>query len=153
MYRLNKKGIFNVPYGGGDRTPEPLWRDNLLINCQRSLKKAKLINCDFEELLSKASENDFVYCDPTYTTAHNNNGFIRYNEQNFSWADQKRLSAICKKIAQKGATVVVSNAYHYDLKKLYKGAQLYVFDRNSLLCPIPSKRGKTKEFLFVFTSK
>ena len=40
MYRLNRQGVFNVPYGGGQRTPEPLWRDNLLRKASDALANA-----------------------------------------------------------------------------------------------------------------
>ena len=37
--------------------------------------------CDFADVISEAGENDFVFVDPPYTTAHNLNGFIKYNQK------------------------------------------------------------------------
>ena len=117
MYRLNQQGEFNVPFGGGERTTAPLWEYNLLTSSARALRGAKLLAVDFEQAISEAKKGDLVYCDPTYTVAHNNNGFIRYNERNFSWEDQKRLSRSCHSAAARGALVIVSNAYHFGARE------------------------------------
>ena len=153
MYRLNKQGHFNVPYGGGQRTPKPLWEKNLLKIACHALQSSTLTTMDFEESIQNAGENDLIYCDPTYTTAHNNNGFIRYNEQNFSWADQIRLADACQKASERGAIVIVSNAYHCEIAKLYPNAQTCVLERMSCLCPKTSKRNAVKEYLFVFMAR
>jgi len=150
MYRLNQKGSFNVPFGGGQRTPEPLWNEDLLVNASKALKGAELRSIDFEQLLTEAGAGDFVYCDPTYTVAHNNNGFVRYNERNFSWDDQKRLADTCRRLAGDGATVLVSNADHDDVVRLYRGSRVYRLDRMSVLCPDSEKRRPTTELLLLF---
>jgi DNA adenine methylase len=150
MYRLNRQGSFNVPFGGGQRTPEPLWNENLLVNASKALNAAELRTTDFQELLAEAGDGDLVYCDPTYTVAHNNNGFVRYNERNFSWDDQKRLAGTCQRLARKGATVIVSNADHDDIVRLYRPSRVYRLDRMSVLCPDSQKRRPTTELLLSF---
>jgi DNA adenine methylase len=153
MYRLNRQGSFNVPFGGGQRTPEPLWNENLLQEASKALKGAQLQTSDFQELLADAGEGDLVYCDPTYTVAHNNNGFVRYNERNFSWDDQKRLADTCQRLAREGATVLVSNADHDDIIRLYDPTRVYRLDRMSVLCPASEKRKPTTELLLLFDSR
>jgi len=91
MYRLNKKGKFNVPFNGGERGTSCLCETPILFDASRSLRHVKLLEADFERVIREAGAGDVVYCDPTYTVAHSNNGFIRYNENNFSWRDQERL--------------------------------------------------------------
>src|ERR1035437_1801307 len=153
IYRLNRQGSFNVPFGGGQRTPEPLWNQNLLVNASKALKGAQLQNSDFQELLAEAGPGDLVYCDPTYTVAHNNNGFVRYNERNFSWDDQKRLADTCQRLAREGATVLVSNADHDDIVRLYLPTRVYRLDRMSGLCPVSIKRKPTTELLLLLDSR
>jgi DNA adenine methylase len=150
IYRLNREGRFNVPYGGGDRTTEPLWRDELLAKAARRLQRARLISDDFESVLEEAGAGDLVYCDPTYTVAHNNNGFIRYNERNFAWDDQKRLALCCRRLARRGATVIVSNADHADIVELFRPELHFTLERNSLLCPDIDKRRTVQEVVMVF---
>lgn len=149
MYRLNRQGHFNVPYGGGERTPKPLWRDGLIVNAAKRLKHAKLICADFEDVLSAASSRDLVYCDPTYTVAHDNNGFIRYNERNFSWEDQKRLAATCQKLSRRGVSVIISNAAHDKILELYSFCEVHYMNRISRLCPNSKKRRPINELLFI----
>ena len=92
MYRVNSENEFNVPYGYNGRTLDTLWENKLLRNAATALRHARLRACDFEETLNDAGRKDLVYCDPTYTVMHNNNGFVRYNEANFSWDDQTSAS-------------------------------------------------------------
>ena len=149
MYRLNQKGQFNVPFGGGQRRPDPLWTADLLLTASRALQGVRLGCGDFEVTLQGARRGDLVFCDPTYTVTHNNNGFIRYNESNFRWADQQRLATVCAQLRSKGVTMIVTNAFHEEVRRLYRDSDTYVVDRPSLLCPSPEKRRLTKEYLFL----
>jgi DNA adenine methylase len=150
MYRLNQHGEFNVPFGGGERTTAPLWEYDLLSSSARVLRKAKLVAMDFEAALSDAKAGDLVYCDPTYTVAHNNNGFVRYNERNFSWQDQKRLARSCHSAAARGVLVIVSNAYHKEVLDLFAPPRHIAVARTSRLCPDVTHRRSVDEYLFVF---
>ena len=153
MYRLNQLGEFNVPFGGGERTTAPLWKDDLLTSSARALRGAKLFAVDFEQALSEAQQGDVVFCDPTYTVAHNNNGFIRYNERNFSWEDQKRLSRSCHAAAARGALVIVSNAHHQEVLDLFAPPQYFSLVRTSRLCPEVKHRRAVEEYVFIFPPK
>jgi DNA adenine methylase len=149
IYRMNARGEFNVPYGGGERTPEALWEQNLLTNASKALKGSALLTADFEEVMGMASKGDVIYCDPTYTVAHENNGFLRYNEKNFSWNDQKRLNKAARRALVRGATVIVSNAAHASLRELYWPYKPIVRNRLSLVSPKPAFRTSIHEWLFV----
>ena len=153
MYRLNRQGHFNVPFGGGERTTAPLWKYGLLRSAASALRSARLCAIDFEEALSAAGEGDLVYCDPTYTVAHNNNGFVRYNERNFSWDDQKRLARSCRQAARRGAVVLVSNACHDEVLRVFDPPEHLVVSRPSRLCPQIEHRRTTDEFVFLFPSQ
>lgn len=153
MYRLNQQGQFNVPFGGGERTTAPLWEHDLVTSSARALRGARLLALDFEQALAEAEAGDLVFCDPTYTVAHNNNGFIRYNERNFSWEDQKRLSRSCHAAANRGALVIVSNAYHQEVLDLFAPPRYFVAARTSCLCPKVKHRRLVAEYVFVFPSR
>jgi DNA adenine methylase len=149
MYRVNVHGEFNVPYGGGKRTPAILWETSILRNAAAALKGVALLESDFEAVLDSAAGGDVVYCDPTYTVTHDQNGFVRYNERNFSWSDQERLAKTAFRAAQRGAGVIVSNAHHREVRKLYRNARFETLARHSALSPAPSKRRVVKEYLIV----
>lgn len=147
VYRLNLEGRFNVPYGGGERTPAILWQTDILAHAARALRKAQLKVSDFESILNQARTGDVAYCDPTYTVAHDNNGFVRYNERNFSWSDQKRLAAAAAAATRRGATVIISNAHHASIRELYPAAQFITLTRISRITPKASHRRPVDELL------
>ena len=149
MYRVNQEGWFNVPYGGGDRTPAPLWERRLVASAVAILKCASLDSGDFEKFVDRASKGDVVYCDPTYTVAHANNGFARYNEKHFSWADQERLAAAASRAAGRGAMVLVSNAHHPSIRRLYPDREFHILNRWSGVSAEVGSRGEVKEYLIV----
>jgi DNA adenine methylase len=147
LYRVNSAGEFNVPYGGGERTPRALLKSQILPHAASALEKANIKCCDFEEILKSATRGDVVYCDPTYTVTHDNNGFVRYNEKNFSWADQERLANAAISASRRGASVIVSNAHHPSVRKLYPHGRFITLRRQSTLSADASRRGPVKEFL------
>jgi DNA adenine methylase len=123
IYRTSKKGNFNVPYGGGSRTPISLWRDGVLDRASRALNTGicVLMQGDFERWLADAKKGDVVYCDPTYQ-GPTRLTFDRYGKKVFAWADQRRLATSAKAAMRKGAVVIVSNAATTDLSALYGDA-------------------------------
>jgi DNA adenine methylase len=90
-----------------------------------------------------------VYCDATYTVAHDQNGFVRYNERNFSWSDQERLARAAARAGRRGATVIVSNAHHHEIKKIYRNATFQTLTGQSTLSADPSRRRTVHEYLIV----
>lgn len=149
IYRVNRKGEYNVPYGGGGRSHEILWTNNLIVNASNRLQNTKILQSDFEPVIRKAKDGDLVFCDPIYTVMHNNNCFRRYNEKNFSWDDQVRLLKCANEAIQRGAKVIVTNAYHKEISALYRDFTLHKVQRSSCLCPLPGKRKKTFEYVAV----
>ena len=109
IYRVNKHGDFNVPFGGSGRA---VYTEDEFIASARAFRGASVQSSDFEDVIRMASEGDVIYADPPYTTLGQNNGFLRYNEHLFAWKDQTRLAKACRKAAQAGAFVVVSGLWH-----------------------------------------
>ncbi len=117
LYRVNRKGRFNVPIGTRSTVVR---EDDCFDKISEKLQNAELYNCDFEELIDIAGDGDLVFVDPPYTVRHNNNGFIKYNEDLFSWDDQKRLvQSLCAAKAR-GATIIGTNAHHECVLELYQ---------------------------------
>jgi len=146
LYRVNKDGHFNVPFGNHNRAVYD--RENI-IRASKTLQTAELIACDFEKLIKSAKCNDFVYLDPPYTVLHSKNGFRQYNDRLFSWNDQIRLANTANKLMDKGCLVVISNANHPEVIKLYHRFEYYKLNRHSILAANPEKRCKTEEALFL----
>jgi DNA adenine methylase len=149
LFRVNRAGSFNVPFGGGQRTPGSLVRRRLLTAASDALRSASIRVADFEEVMNEATEGDVIYCDPTYTVAHNSNSFRRYNERVFPWEDQERLARCAASAARRGATVLVSNAHHRSVRKLYRTAPAITMHRHSCVAAAVSRRRVAREYLFL----
>jgi DNA adenine methylase len=153
LYRVNRDGNFNVPFGGGERTAQLLYDTPILRDAASALQAADLRSSDFEVSMSRAGDGDLVYCDPTYTVVHNMNGFQRYNEAIFSWSDQVRLSAAAAAAAERGALVIVSNADHPTVTGLYPHTIRFVFERVSRVSPRIEARKRITEALYVLAPR
>ena len=147
LYRENLSGKFNVPIGTKTQVVMP---DDDFEAISRCLKSADILVCDFEETLSKARPGDFVFLDPPYTTAHNTNGFVKYNQNIFSWDDQIRLRDAATAAVARGAKVVVTNANHESIHDLYANlGGSRIVSRASVISGKNSGRGKTSEAVFL----
>ena len=139
LYRVNKKGVFNVPIG--TKTTVILEEDNF-ENLSNILKLANIEACDFEITINKAEENDFIFIDPPYTVKHNLNGFVKYNETIFSWQDQIRLRKVIARAIDRGAKVLVTNANHKSIEQLDKGCgKMFLLNRASVIAGKSEARG------------
>ena len=147
LYRENRRGEFNVPIGTKTQVLVP-GEDLSIVG--RVLKGVDLQVSDFEKTISKATKGDLVFADPPYTTAHNQNGFVKYNQNIFSWADQIRLKSALSDAADRGAIILTTNADHPSLHELYgddfEGISLH---RSSVISGKSSGRGLTSEMLYV----
>ncbi len=119
IYRVNSNGLYNVPYGKR-KNVDIITRDNLEAVSSR-LKNTIISSLDFDNTIDNINEGDLVFLDPPYTVAHENNGFIEYNQKLFSWDDQKRLKDYVLKVQNKGAFFILTNASHNSIRELYDG--------------------------------
>lgn len=119
IYRVNKYGEYNVPYG--KRTNVDVVTSNLIKEVSKTLDGVIINNSHFEDTIYSIKSGDFVFLDPPYTVAHENNGFIEYNQKLFSWEDQILLKEYILKIIDVKANFVLTNACHYSILELYEG--------------------------------
>jgi len=146
IYRVNLNGVFNVPYGY--KTYLDPCDENRIQAASKLLKSAAVQSQDFEDALRPAKSGDLAYLDPPYTVAHGNNGFIKYNAKIFSWNDQVRLARVARELADKGCTVIVSNANHSSIRRLYKGFTTTILRRPSRIAASSDFRSTVTECLF-----
>jgi DNA adenine methylase len=147
LYRVNQRGLFNVPVRNAARR-QRVFDEEELRRASALLKKAKLLCCDFEEAVREARSNDFVYFDPPYITTHLTNGFVKYNSRLFSNADELRLASVAARLFRRGVNVVVSNAAHSLIREQYDGAfQVRTVSRASRIAADSRNRGLVKELV------
>lgn len=147
LYRVNLNGEFNVPLG--TKTAVILESDDFEATAAL-LKNADLRAGDFENIINLAGPGDLVFVDPPYTVKHNLNGFIKYNETLFTWKDQVRLRDSIVRAKKRGAAVLLTNAYHGSVRRLYQDIGIHHrLKRNSVLAASSDKRKLCEELLVV----
>ena len=125
LFRVNKKGQFNVPYGEYDRryySPENLQQVSI------RLKNAEIRQGDFELSLFDISKGDFVYLDPPYYKLGGYSDFNRYTHQQFRENDHLRLAGFCNELDQMGVKWAISNSNTNFIRRIFDGYQVYEID-------------------------
>jgi DNA adenine methylase len=118
LYRTNRAGKFNVPYGGVRCGKLPSVEQ--LQVASSLLRAATLISGDFEEVLETAERGDFVYMDPPYVVS----GKRVFNEYSPTLFDASRLPAVrraMKRLKKRGVSFLVSYAYCPEAVSLMEG--------------------------------
>lgn len=146
LYRVNKKGEFNVPIGKFSNGPTLCPAKNIL-KASAILKNSEIISNDFEKIVENSNKSDFIYFDPPYTVKHDNNGFLKYNEKVFSWKDQERLSELSSDLKKRGVNIMISNAAHNDIINLYENFYKFKVSRSSAISGKNSARGRVNELI------
>ncbi|MBT3206877.1 MAG: Dam family site-specific DNA-(adenine-N6)-methyltransferase [Bacteroidetes bacterium] len=148
IYRVNNKGEYNVPFGY--RKGENLFGFPNLLNLSKLLNDNVLLkNGDFDLVKKNIRANDLIFLDPPYTVAHENNGFIQYNQSIFKWEDQERLAELLKYINSKNAFYILTNASHNSIDELFKNiGKKHIVQRHSTIGGKGASRNRVNEFIF-----
>ncbi len=118
LYRTNRAGKFNVPYGPPRKsTRSPAFDEHLIVEASRMLQRASLLEADFEETMGQAEPGDFVYVDPPYATEESR-VFNEYLPNTFSSKDLPRLKRALKRLDKKGARFLISYGDTAEAKEL-----------------------------------
>ncbi len=108
LYRVNRRGQFNVPMGSY-KAPTICDIENLLL-VSKKLKNVRIISGDYRDTEDFIDENTFVYFDPPYRPLSKTSEFTSYTEAEFNDNDQIELAEYIKSLAKKGAKVLASNS-------------------------------------------
>jgi len=147
IYRVNKKGQFNVPIGSS--LNRLICDKNTIMNVSKVLKKTTIICADFEEALSDYTENDFVYLDPPYAPISKYSDFTRYTKEKFYQNDQLRLKNMFDKLTKAGCKVMLSNSDCEYIRDLYKDYNLISVSSSRKLNCKKDRRGQVSELLIL----
>lgn len=109
LYRENKKGGFNVPFG--KRVNAPILDEENLKEVNKVLKNVIILNGDFTEVEEYIDKDTFVYIDPPYRPLSNTSNFKDYSSTEFNDESQIRLGNWVRKVwEEKGAKIMLSNS-------------------------------------------
>jgi DNA adenine methylase len=108
LYRVNSKGLFNVPFGR--HTNPTVCDERNLRACSELLAGAALSCRPFERVLEEAEPGDFVYFDPPYIPLSPTANFTAYARGGFDMDAQERLAQVFDELKKRGVFVMLSNA-------------------------------------------
>ena len=152
LYRVNKKGLFNVPFGRYSNpticNPETILKDSEL------LQRVEILNGDFEGTFEYAQGNTLFYFDPPYRPLSDTSSFNDYAKEAFNDAAQIRLKEYCDRIDEAGFKFMLSNSdgksvngedNFFDV--LYAAYQIERVLASRSINSNPNKRGELTEIL------
>ena len=118
LYRVNKKGQFNVPFGKY-KNPKICDEEGLKA-ASAALKKAEIVCGDYLLVLEHyAQPGDFVFLDPPYLPISEYSDFKRYTKEQFYEEDHVELAKMVKTLHERGCHVILTNSNHPLVHELY----------------------------------
>jgi DNA adenine methylase len=121
LWRVNRKGEFNTPYGDYDR---PFYNRDTLLAASAALQVADLRHSCFRELLLKAQPGDWVYLDPPYVPDRQWGDFTRYTAGQFGPGDQEDLAELLGQLDGDGVRWLLTNSDTQVVHDLYSGYRI-----------------------------
>lgn len=122
LYRVNKKGQFNVPYG---KRPGNFFDTQVLRDASEFLQNTIIEFADYTETLKKhAKKGDFVFLDPPYYPIGKYGDFKRYTKEFFYHDDQLALKKEFDRLVNLGCHVILTNSDHPVIMELYKDYEI-----------------------------
>lgn len=141
LYRVNKRGEFNVPVG---RYTEPsIFDENNLKACQQALQKVTIKYQNFDQI--EPASGSFVYFDPPYHPVSKTALFTQYSKTGFSEKDQIDLRNFYAKLTKNGVNVMLSNSNTEFVRNLYKGYNIAIVAAPRNVNCKPNKRSPVEE--------
>lgn len=147
LYRVNRCGMFNVPFGRY-KSPTYLDRENLLAVSQ-ALQDVEILCVPFETVLERAGAGDWVYFDPPYMPLSQTSNFTAYHASGFGLNDQQRLRDICIELSKNNVYITLSNSDTKIIRALY-GSEYFAIDEvlaNRAINCNGARRGKITELV------
>lgn len=148
LYRVNKSGQFNVPFGRYNN-PVICDEDNLR-RVSDALQDVIITHQDYKNVLKTAKSGDFIYLDPPYYPINATSSFTSYTAEGFLEKEQTELRDTFVKLHKKGCFVMLSNSDTPFINELYSGLEGITINKITAGRAINSKgsgRGKITEVL------
>lgn len=152
LYRVNRKGQFNVPMGAYKK-PTICDEDNLR-KVSKALQNVTIYCGDYSRSSEFIDNNTLVYLDPPYRPLSETASFTAYNSDCFDEKEQHRLAKFVDEISKNGAKVILSNSDPQNVnqeddffEKLYSKYKIRKIKATRMINSNADKRGKINELL------
>ena len=138
LYRVNGKGLFNVPYNNSRRVSVD---ENNIMKVSKYLQRVVILDGDFEDACRQAGEGDFVFLDSPYAPL-NPTSFEAYTKEGFDVESHKRLAKVYDELTAKGCYCMLTNHNTELINELYgnKGYKIDVVNVKRMINSDASNR-------------
>ena len=143
LFRLNRRGLFNVPPGRYRSIAVPTAEQ--LSAAQGALQGRRIFQMDFRNALAFVNPGDFVYADPPYVPLTKSSSFTSYTSASFGAKDQAELAHKLGELVELGAMVMASNSDTDAVRALYGDRSIWTLHEVKAARSINSKGGKRGE--------
>lgn len=142
LYRVNRKGEFNVPFGHYKK-PNICDEDNLRAVSER-LAQVSIVCGDYKQVLRETAEaGDFVFLDPPYLPVSKYADFKRYTKEQFYEDDHRELAEEIVRLKDLGCHVLLTNSNHSLVHELFAEYKVEVFNtRRYISCDAKKRTGE-----------
>lgn len=147
LWRVNKKGYCNVPFGHKKKVPNYYNAENLQLISKYLQKSVEIMNGDFAKCTAKAASGDFIYYDPPYDPVSDTSSFTAYTNGDQGDSFQVRVSEDFKKNHDRGVHCLLSNSDTPLIRELYKDFEIIEVQAKRQINSDASKRGNVTELL------
>ncbi len=147
LYRVNRAGRFNVPYG---RYKAPTICDEPRLRAvSRALSRVELLVTDFESAAESARAGDAVYFDPPYVPISATACFAEYHHRPFGPEEQVRLAELYRRLCARGVSTLLSNSDVPYTRDLYRNFQVGTVQARRNINSRAAARGPVSELLVI----
>lgn len=122
IYRVNKSGLYNVPFGKSKPAFPSLQH---LINVSNKLNTAVIFTAYYDEISEIARENDLIYLDPPYPKLSDTAYFSHYTLDKFDLTEHLKVATFAHKMKNKGCKIVISNADIPEIRELFSQWKIF----------------------------
>ncbi|CAN5187309.1 DNA adenine methylase [soil metagenome] len=150
LYRVNKKGEFNVPYGKGNGE---FLNEESLRDAHEFLQGTEIIHSDYLDVLKQyAEEGDFIFLDPPYYPVGKYSDFKRYTKEFFYHEDHVNLKKEFDRLVKLGCHVILTNSDNPVIIDLYKDYEIQTVETRRMISSNPKTR-TGKDIIVIGTPK
>jgi DNA adenine methylase len=147
LFRVNRQGEFNVPYGAPASVPG--FPFDQMASAAERLETTLVLGGDFRRAIELAGFDDVLYCDPPYSPLEGGESHVSYTAAGFDHGNHVALVEACVAAVSRGAVAVISNHDTEATRALYRGWQIHELNAWRSVAARSERRAAVKELVAV----
>jgi DNA adenine methylase len=149
LYRVNRAGEFNAPFGKF-ASPPRIFDESNILGCSAALSHfVSIQSTDYAVVAEQAESGNVVYFDPPYVPLNPTSDFVGYTSKGFGLKEQEKLARLFATLARRGVKVMASNSDTEIVRRLYADFDICEIKARRSINSKGTKRGPVGEVIIV----